>query len=77
MNRGWHSHQTEAHAVLILQSVDERSQLHLREVPVTLQKYGAAVGLNGYHDFPAPRRKPKKETVHANEQSRADVKETR
>ena len=46
-----HSHRTEAHAALILQILEERSQAYLREVRASLQDHGAAVSLSGLSRF--------------------------
>ena len=46
-----HSHRVEAHAALILQTLEERPQVYLREVRHTLQEHGAAVSLSGLSRF--------------------------
>ena len=46
-----HSHRVEAHAALILQTLEERPQVYLREVRDTLQEHGAAVSLSGLSRF--------------------------
>ena len=46
-----HSHRTEAHAALILQTLEDRSQVYLREVRDALADHGAAVSLSGLSRF--------------------------
>ena len=46
-----HSHRTEAHAALILKTLDDRSQAYLREVRASLQEHGATVSLSGLSRF--------------------------
>ena len=46
-----HSHRVEVHAALILQTIEERPQVYLREVRDTLQEHGAAVSLSGLSRF--------------------------
>ena len=46
-----HSHRVEAHAALLLQTIEERPQVYLREVQDRLQEHGAAVSLSGLSRF--------------------------
>jgi transposase len=46
-----HTHRTEAHAALILLTLEDRSQAYRREVLATLQEHGAAVSLSGLSRF--------------------------
>lgn len=46
-----HSHRVEAHAALILQTLEKRPQVYLREVRDVLQEHGAAVSLSGLSRF--------------------------
>ena len=46
-----HSHRVEAHADLILQALEERPQVYLREVRDALQEHGTAVSLSGLSRF--------------------------
>ena len=46
-----HSHRVEAHAALILRTVEKRPQAYLREVRAALQGEGAAVSLSGLSRF--------------------------
>ena len=46
-----HSHRVEAHAALILRTVEKRPQAYLREVRAALQGKGAAVSLSGLSRF--------------------------
>ena len=46
-----HSHRVEAHAALILQTLEERPQVYLREVRAALQEHGAAASLSGLSRF--------------------------
>lgn len=46
-----HSHRVEAHASLILQTLEARPQVYLREVRDALQEHGATVSLSGLSRF--------------------------
>ncbi len=51
MGRDPHSHRSGSLAALILQTLEERSQVYLRELRYTLQDHGAAVSLSGLSRF--------------------------
>lgn len=73
-----HSHRIEAHAVLILQTLEEKSQAYLREVRATLQEHGAAVSPSGLSRFSKRHGiSRKKGALHATERNRPDMMEAR